>query len=135
MPGPAESPSGVPRFSHLPRVFSLAGESARGRGVLRVAAGLLTAVLWLQFLASLPAVHRVRVNDFPAYWAAGRVLARGGRRRVLIGKDTRISGYMFESVLEAGLTSSLSSTSSATTTSSSASSSHELSIPADHPPS
>jgi len=36
-------------------------------------------------------------------WAAGRVLAMGGRGRVLIGKDTRISGYMFESALEAGL--------------------------------
>ena len=38
-------------------------------------------------------------------WAAGRVFARNGRRRILIGKDTRISGYMFESVLEAGLAS------------------------------
>ncbi len=37
-------------------------------------------------------------------WAAGRVLAEGKRGKVLIGKDTRISGYMFESVLEAGLT-------------------------------
>ena len=37
-------------------------------------------------------------------WAAGRVLAAGERGKVLIGKDTRISGYMFESVLEAGLT-------------------------------
>ncbi|MBZ0332209.1 phosphoglucosamine mutase [Halomonas sp. ANAO-440] len=37
-------------------------------------------------------------------WAMGRVLARdNGRARVLIGKDTRISGYMFESALEAGL--------------------------------
>lgn len=37
-------------------------------------------------------------------WATGRVLARKeGRTRVLIGKDTRISGYMFESALEAGL--------------------------------
>jgi phosphoglucosamine mutase len=37
-------------------------------------------------------------------WAMGRVLARdAGRARVLIGKDTRISGYMFESALEAGL--------------------------------
>ncbi|MBK5967459.1 MULTISPECIES: phosphoglucosamine mutase [Thiorhodovibrio] len=37
-------------------------------------------------------------------WAAGRVLARhGSGRKVLIGKDTRISGYMFESALEAGL--------------------------------
>jgi phosphoglucosamine mutase len=36
-------------------------------------------------------------------WAAGRVLVRGGKGKVLIGKDTRISGYMFESALEAGL--------------------------------
>ena len=36
-------------------------------------------------------------------WAAGRVLSRGGLGKVLIGKDTRISGYMFESALEAGL--------------------------------
>lgn len=36
-------------------------------------------------------------------WAVGRVLARRGQGKVLIGKDTRISGYMFESVLEAGL--------------------------------
>ncbi|WNL42677.1 phosphoglucosamine mutase [Halomonas sp. PAMB 3264] len=37
-------------------------------------------------------------------WAAGQVLRREkGRTRVLIGKDTRISGYMFESALEAGL--------------------------------
>jgi phosphoglucosamine mutase len=38
-------------------------------------------------------------------WAAGRVLARGarGKPKVLIGKDTRVSGYMFESALEAGL--------------------------------
>ena len=36
-------------------------------------------------------------------WAAGRVLARQNRGQVVIGKDTRISGYMFESALEAGL--------------------------------
>ncbi|WP_445158710.1 phosphoglucosamine mutase [Halomonas sp. E14] len=37
-------------------------------------------------------------------WAMGHVLKReSGRARVLIGKDTRISGYMFESALEAGL--------------------------------
>ncbi len=37
-------------------------------------------------------------------WAAGRALARDGRRPVVvIGKDTRISGYMFESALQAGL--------------------------------
>lgn len=38
-------------------------------------------------------------------WAAGRVFAREGRGKILIGKDTRISGYMFESALEAGLVS------------------------------
>jgi len=38
-------------------------------------------------------------------WAAGRVFAREGRGHILIGKDTRISGYMFESALEAGLVS------------------------------
>ena len=38
-------------------------------------------------------------------WAAGRVLAARGSREVLIGKDTRLSGYLFESVLEAGLSS------------------------------
>src|SRR5471030_1946550 len=36
-------------------------------------------------------------------WAVGKVLARQGNGKVLIGKDTRISGYMFEAVLEAGL--------------------------------
>ncbi|RRJ83347.1 phosphoglucosamine mutase [Aestuariirhabdus litorea] len=36
-------------------------------------------------------------------WAAGKVFAREGRSKILIGKDTRISGYMFESALEAGL--------------------------------
>ena len=37
--------------------------------------------------------------------AAGRVLASGRGATVLIGKDTRISGYMLESALEAGLVS------------------------------
>jgi len=54
---------------------------------------------------------RGRVGDYPVTpdfvlklgWAAGRVLGAGGRGKVLIGKDTRISGYMFESALEAGL--------------------------------
>ncbi|MEE4191975.1 MAG: phosphoglucosamine mutase [Halieaceae bacterium] len=40
-------------------------------------------------------------------WACGRVFASGqagdGRPCVIIGKDTRVSGYMFESALEAGL--------------------------------
>ena len=36
-------------------------------------------------------------------WAVGRVMTNGDSNKVLIGKDTRISGYMFESALEAGL--------------------------------
>ncbi len=37
-------------------------------------------------------------------WAAGKVLSREeGRGHVVIGKDTRISGYIFEAALEAGL--------------------------------
>jgi len=54
---------------------------------------------------------RGRVGEYPITadfmlklgWAMGRVLARRDQRLVLIGKDTRISGYMFESALEAGL--------------------------------
>lgn len=54
---------------------------------------------------------RGRVGEFPITpefvlklgWAVGRVLARGDGGKVVIGKDTRISGYMFESALEAGL--------------------------------
>lgn len=54
---------------------------------------------------------RGRVGEYPITpefvlklgWAVGQVFAREGRSRVLIGKDTRISGYMFESALEAGL--------------------------------
>jgi len=38
-------------------------------------------------------------------WAAGRVLAKAGKKKVLIGKDPRISGYMLEAALQAGLTS------------------------------
>lgn len=39
-------------------------------------------------------------------WAAGKVFTQrgNGRSKILIGKDTRISGYMFEAALEAGVT-------------------------------
>ncbi|MDF1622304.1 MAG: phosphoglucosamine mutase, partial [Pseudohongiella nitratireducens] len=55
---------------------------------------------------------RGRVGDFPITpdfvlklgWAAGKVFAEGGKRgKILIGKDTRISGYMFVAAMEAGL--------------------------------
>lgn len=35
-------------------------------------------------------------------WAAGKVLAASGTREVIIGKDTRISGYMLESAMASG---------------------------------
>ena len=38
-------------------------------------------------------------------WAAGRVFSKEGRGSIVIGKDTRVSGYMFESALQAGLVS------------------------------
>ena len=56
---------------------------------------------------------RGRVGQFPITpefclrlgWAVGRVFAKRGKSQILIGKDTRISGYMLESVLESGLAS------------------------------
>jgi len=38
-------------------------------------------------------------------WATGKVFQAHGDCKIVIGKDTRISGYMFESALEAGLVS------------------------------
>ena len=35
-------------------------------------------------------------------WAVGRVFSRTGRAHIRIGKDTRVSGYMLESALQAG---------------------------------
>ena len=35
-------------------------------------------------------------------WAVGSVLRESGSASVIIGKDTRVSGYLFESALEAG---------------------------------
>ena len=54
---------------------------------------------------------RGRVGQYPITpefmlklgWAAGMAFRKQGKCRILIGKDTRISGYMFESALEAGL--------------------------------
>jgi phosphoglucosamine mutase len=54
---------------------------------------------------------RGRVGEYPIApdfmlklgWAAGMAFRKHGKCRILIGKDTRISGYMFESALEAGL--------------------------------
>ena len=56
---------------------------------------------------------RGRVGEFPITadfvmrlgWAAGRVLGEqtSGRRLFVVGKDTRVSGYLFESALQAGL--------------------------------
>lgn len=54
---------------------------------------------------------RGKVGEFPMTpdfvmklgWAAGVVLAADGTKEVLVGKDTRASGYMLESAMEAGL--------------------------------
>lgn len=55
---------------------------------------------------------RGRVGEYPITpdfmlhlgWAAGQAFKRDGQRNsVLIGKDTRLSNYMFESALESGL--------------------------------
>jgi phosphoglucosamine mutase len=54
---------------------------------------------------------RGRVGQYPISpdfmmklgWAAGKVFAGNNGDKVVIGKDTRISGYMFESALESGL--------------------------------
>ena len=54
---------------------------------------------------------RGRVGQFPINpefclrlgWAVGTVFAKRGPAHIIIGKDTRISGYMLESVLESGL--------------------------------
>lgn len=54
---------------------------------------------------------RGRVGQFPITpefmlklgWATGKVFSESGKCKILIGKDTRVSGYMFESALEAGL--------------------------------
>ncbi|NKC00165.1 MAG: phosphoglucosamine mutase [Pseudomonadales bacterium] len=56
---------------------------------------------------------RGRVGQYPITpefclrlgWAVGTVFAQRGRAHIVIGKDTRISGYMLESVLESGLVS------------------------------
>lgn len=37
-------------------------------------------------------------------WAVGQVLAQDGRGKVLIGQDTRVSGFMLTAALEAGMT-------------------------------
>lgn len=54
---------------------------------------------------------RGRVGQYPITpefclrlgWAVGTVFAKRGNAHIVIGKDTRISGYMLESVLESGL--------------------------------
>ena len=55
---------------------------------------------------------RGRVGEYPITvdfvmklgWAAGQVFKQtGGRCHILVGKDTRVSGYMFESALQAGI--------------------------------
>ena len=56
---------------------------------------------------------RGRVGEYPINtefvlklgWAAGKAFAEAESGQILIGKDTRLSGYMLESALQAGITS------------------------------
>lgn len=50
---------------------------------------------------TLTAIHAFRVGRF-----LGRYFSRGKRARILVGKDTRLSSYMFEYALTAGATAS-----------------------------
>ncbi|WP_428088002.1 phosphoglucosamine mutase [Candidatus Thioglobus sp.] len=48
-------------------------------------------------------VHPITVDFFLKLgWAVGSVISEQGKASVIIGKDTRVSGYLFESALEAG---------------------------------
>ena len=47
----------------------------------------------------------LRLGQAAAYVFRGRDRTEGGERRILIGKDTRLSGYMFEDALAAGISS------------------------------
>lgn len=48
----------------------------------KIAGGLVVALLFIQLGVSLPAVHPVRRNDFPAYWAAGKMMLEGQPDRI-----------------------------------------------------
>ena len=52
------------------------------------------------------ASFRLLRTSFSLGWAVGMAFRRQGNCRVLIGSDTRSSGYMFESAFEAGLSAS-----------------------------
>ena len=50
---------------------------------------------------TLTAIHAFRVGRF-----LGKYFSRGGRAKIVVGKDTRLSSYMFEYALTAGATAS-----------------------------
>ncbi|MFP6607821.1 MAG: hypothetical protein VCC19_14720, partial [Myxococcota bacterium] len=52
------------------------------RRAVRIGGGLIVLLVGLQLGASLPAVHVVRLNDFPAYWAAGKMVLEGQPERI-----------------------------------------------------
>ena len=52
------------------------------RRALRIGGGLIVLLVGFQLGASLPAVHEVRLNDFPAYWAAGKMVLEGQPERI-----------------------------------------------------
>ena len=85
------------------------------RGVAEYIVAFVGFIIWDNAYVGTDGI-RGRVGEAPITpdfmlklgWACGRVFARGRedkeeRCTVVIGKDTRVSGYMFESALEAGL--------------------------------
>ncbi len=52
------------------------------RRALQIGAAVVVAALGIHFAARLPAVHGVRVNDFPAYWATGKMVVSGHPERI-----------------------------------------------------
>jgi hypothetical protein len=52
------------------------------RRAISIGGGVLVVVLWIHFAWTLPAVYKVRLNDFPAYWAAGKMVLEGQPERI-----------------------------------------------------
>jgi hypothetical protein len=66
---------------------------------LRVGSGALVVLLWLRFFAGLPDVYEVRKNDFPAYWAAGKMVLEGQPERIYSTQWKRYTNLPVVSVL------------------------------------
>jgi hypothetical protein len=52
------------------------------RRAISIGGGLVVVALWIHFAWTLPGVYEVRLNDFPAYWAAGKMVLVGDPERI-----------------------------------------------------